>query len=134
MTGGVNSNILLVFYLNFFFKGDLFMRRFMLICLLAVSVVFVTGCGAHYTSTLQSPATGMLYNETSGAVTATGLDGYTKVGESQAKSILGLVGIGDASIGAAMEDGNISQIQSVDYKFKNILGIYATTKVIVRGK
>lgn len=110
------------------------MRRFALVSLLAVSVVFIAGCGAHITSTQQSPAAGILFNQTSGPGHVTGIDGYDKVGEAKAESILGLVGIGDASIGTAMDKANISQIHSVDYKFKNILGIYATTTVIVRGK
>jgi hypothetical protein len=44
---------------------------------------------------------------------------------------LGLVATGDCSIQAAKEAGGVREVQNVDVKVKNILGVYAqyTTKV-----
>lgn len=41
---------------------------------------------------------------------------------------------GDASIKAAMDNGNIKKIHHVDYKVKNILGIVGSTTTIVWGE
>jgi len=41
---------------------------------------------------------------------------------------------GDASLKAAMENGNITKVHHVDYKVKNILGIFGSTTTIVYGE
>ncbi len=41
---------------------------------------------------------------------------------------------GDASIKAAMDNGNIKKVHHVDYKVKNILGIIGSTTTIVWGE
>ena len=41
---------------------------------------------------------------------------------------------GDASLKAAMENGNITKVHHVDYKVKNILGIVGSTTTIVYGE
>ena len=107
--------------------------RSLMVVALALSVAVLSGC-AGITAANQGPAAGFLYTKTQGPLTATSVDSYNKTGMAKAKSILGLVGTGDASIDAAAEEGNIDQIQSVDRKFKNILGVYAETTTIVRGK
>jgi TRL-like protein family len=80
-------------------------------------------------------APGLLYNETK--VPATHLaaqmdtDVVTKSGSAMCKSVLGLVSMGDCSVEAAKENGNISRVNNVEYNVKNLLGLYAeyTTKV-----
>jgi hypothetical protein len=56
-----------------------------------------------------------------------------KQGEACAMSILGIIGLGDASIGAAKQAGGISKVASVDHKAFNILGIYGNVCTIVKG-
>lgn len=58
----------------------------------------------------------------------------SKVGESCASNILGLVNIGDASVKEAAAKAGIKEITSIDYKITNILGLYGTLCVIVTGE
>lgn len=77
-----------------------------------------------------------------GLYTATKLPGIatsnggtsTKTGEAQCTSVLGLVAFGDCSIATAKKNGGIKKVYSVDWDAKNILGIYGTYKVIVKGE
>lgn len=57
-----------------------------------------------------------------------------RVGKASAYNVLGLVGVGDASVKTAMEDGNITKIHHVDHQIFSILGIYATWGVKVYGE
>ena len=86
----------------------------------------------------QTPVQGVLYTDARGPVAVTAdttaaLDDLDE-GEASAESILGLVGTGDASIAAAMDDGDLSRIHYVDYETENYLGIYAKFTVVVYGK
>lgn len=56
-----------------------------------------------------------------------------KVGTSRAEGIL-ILGFGDATISAAMEEGNITRIHHVDSEELNVLGIYARKTVKVYGE
>ena len=56
-----------------------------------------------------------------------------KKGKACQQSILGLVTTGDASLEAAVKDGNISKINQVDFHSKSILGIVGDWCVIVHG-
>ena len=58
----------------------------------------------------------------------------SKSGEAMMTSILGAVSWGDCSINAAAKDGGLSTIDSADYKYYNILGVYQTFTTIVHGK
>jgi hypothetical protein len=57
----------------------------------------------------------------------------TKVGMSMAQGIV-LVGYGDASISAAMKDGNLSKVHHVDNETFSVLGLYSRYKTIVYGE
>lgn len=83
---------------------------------------------------VSSPVTGGVYLSTKGpgAVTSNALG--SKVGTSEATSILGIIGTGDASIEAAAKAGGIKKISHVDYEASNILGIYAKHTTIVYGE
>ena len=90
-----------------------------------------SGCGF-----VSTPATGMLFTGTKAPVLATGdaLDpSKKKVGEATCTIILG-VAYGDCSIETATKNGNIKKVHSVDSETFNVLGIYATYKVIVTGE
>ena len=57
-----------------------------------------------------------------------------KFGQACARSVLGLIAFGDASITAAMRDGGISEIAWVDYEVLNVLLVYAHSCTIVHGR
>ena len=57
----------------------------------------------------------------------------SKTGEACAKSILGWVATGDASIEAAKKAGGISTVTSVDYKVDSVLGVVGTYCTVVKG-
>ena len=58
----------------------------------------------------------------------------SKKGEAMAKDILGLIAVGDASLEAAMTNGKIKKVYTVDHSVMNILGIYIEYKTIVTGE
>ncbi|HPN84621.1 MAG TPA: TRL-like family protein [Victivallales bacterium] len=77
---------------------------------------------------------GILYTEVKLPVSsADGQVLYTRSGSSEAKSFLGLVAFGDASITQAVQSGGIKQIKYVDYQATNFLGILGTYKTTVYG-
>lgn len=103
------------------------MKKTGLVVLLLVAAVFVCGCATPYPY-------GAIYTEIKSPVGAgEGGVSYSKVGTSKATSILGLVAMGDASIKAAMTNGNIKTVKYVDYDAKNILGIYGEYTTTVYG-
>lgn len=58
----------------------------------------------------------------------------TKSGKACSRSILGWVTTGDASAGAAAEDGGITKIATVDNEYSSILGLFASYCVVVTGE
>lgn len=84
--------------------------------------------GGHKTSL------GAIYNSsrTNEMVTQNALG--SKMGEACAKSILGWVTLGDASVEKAAKDGGITTVSSVDHNFKNYVGVYSIYCVQVSGE
>jgi len=103
------------------------------VCLVVAlfSVILLAGCG----HLVQSPAMGGLFTEVK-APLATGPTTVraTKVGTAMAKTVLGLVATGDASIETAMRNGGITRIHHVDYEAKSILFFYGEFTTIVYGE
>jgi hypothetical protein len=95
-----------------------------------VVVGLLSGC---YISPVVPP-TGALYTNYSApqSVGARGSLGQ-KTGKAQAKSILGMVSWGDASVSAAAREGGINKINHADYDFFNLLGIYQSYATVVYG-
>ncbi|MBN2483150.1 MAG: TRL-like family protein [Candidatus Omnitrophica bacterium] len=90
-------------------------------------IVVLSGCAAVLPQ-------GAFYTEARLPVAAASGDvTYTKIGTSQASSILGLVATGDASIEAAIANGGIKKIKFVDYQAKNILGVFGEYTTTVYG-
>ena len=56
------------------------------------------------------------------------------VGKSKTQSILGLVAWGDCSVETAAKNANIQQIDHVDARYFNILGVYMEYETSVWGK
>ena len=58
----------------------------------------------------------------------------SKMGKSEAKSVLGLVAWGDASTQAAARDGGIETINHADQEYLAVLGfVYARYRTVVYG-
>lgn len=101
-----------------------------LIPILLLGAMLLSGCAQ-----VRAPVFGGLYSDTSAPVTATSSQvDATKRGTASAESYLGIIATGDASIQAAAESANISEIHHVDYESENILGLYAKYTVVVYGE
>ena len=59
---------------------------------------------------------------------------HLKTGRSTCTNALGLYAFGDCSIKAAMKDGNIKKVYSVDTEINSFLFIHVTTTTIVYGE
>lgn len=81
-----------------------------------------------------SPVMGAFYTNVRGPVAVTASTGATKVGSGTAKSILGIIATGDASIEAAAKEAGITRIHHVDYEATSILTFIATYTVLVYGE
>ena len=88
--------------------------------------------GGHTTGGLiQSVRTGGTPVSVEGApLTLEGLD----TGEASEISILGLISIGDSSMMAAAENGDLTSVRYVDRAVFNFLGIFARYTTRVAGK
>lgn len=78
------------------------------------------GAGAFYTGVTEGAA-----------VTANPLG--TKVGQSSACNVLGIVATGDASINSAAKAAGIKKVSHVDVKKTSVLGIFASYTTVVYG-
>src|SRR5690554_7575552 len=76
------------------------------------SVVLLSGCATGY-----SPVGVGLITDVKGPITATELNG-NKTGTACAKTIVGIINSGDASIQAAKADGGIKNLATADYHTK----------------
>ncbi len=83
---------------------------------------------------VQSPVNGGIYTNVKWGVGATSNDAGSKTGSATATSILGLIATGDASIDAAMKDGDITKVHHVDVTGMSILGVYAEFTTTVYGE
>ena len=92
----------------------------------AASIVSLAGCAS-------TAPIGSLYTGVTLPADATAASGGTKTGSAVCTSILALIATGDCSIEAAKRAGNISEVTSVDWQVENILGIYGSYTVIVKG-
>jgi len=81
-----------------------------------------------------APVTGVIYSDVKYGGAPTESAGMSKHGMAEAQSILGAVGLGDASVKAACQNGGITKIHHVDYHAWSILGIYAKFTTHVYGE
>ncbi|MCT8334212.1 TRL-like family protein [Leptospira sp. 85282-16] len=75
---------------------------------------------------------GLLYENQRISTMETG-NPATKEGIACAKSYLGLLALGDASVEVSQKNGNIREITSIDLETYNFLGIYAKLCTITKG-
>lgn len=83
---------------------------------------------------VSAPVNGGLIGDVKAPFAVTGNSGSSKVGTAEAKSILGIISSGDASIEAAAKSAGITKIHHVDYHAKNILTFIATYTTYVYGE
>ncbi len=83
---------------------------------------------------VSAPVNGTIFGSVKAPLAVTGNTGAVKVGTATAKSILGIIATGDASIEAAAKSAGITKIHHVDYESTNILTFYATYTVYVYGE
>jgi hypothetical protein len=96
------------------------------------SLFALGGCATTGVNT-SNAGPGVLYHDTTEAVTATGVDG-SKMGKSCASNILGIAATGDSSISAAKNRGGVSKVSTVDVSYFRILSLYGKTCTIVHGQ
>jgi hypothetical protein len=111
-----------------------YLKKIAYLGVLLFSVTVLSGCAR----AVGAPVTGFL-------VTSTKTPSYrlqapldativSKTGTASAISILGLIGIGDASITMAAKNGKITKIHHVDQETFSFLGLYASYTVVVYGE
>lgn len=94
-------------------------------------VVGLSGC-----MIVDAPIKGVLGTEVIWGDIATGETtepATMKEGKACAESILGLLARGDASVRAAKQNGNITEVTSVDHSARNLLNVVGEWCTIVRG-
>ncbi|WP_265394976.1 TRL-like family protein [Leptospira bandrabouensis] len=75
---------------------------------------------------------GLLYENQRISMMETG-NSATKEGIACAKSYMGLLALGDASVELSQKNGNIREITSIELETYNFLGIYAKLCAITKG-
>ncbi|WP_269750430.1 TRL-like family protein [Leptospira chreensis] len=75
---------------------------------------------------------GLLYENQRISMMETGV-AATKEGIACAKSYLGLLALGDASVEISQKNGNIKEITSIELETYNFLGIYAKLCTVTKG-
>lgn len=96
----------------------------------AAAALTFSGCAM----TVGTPATGFVFTDAKGPGGMTNNTIGTKTGTSTCRSILGLIAQGDCSIETAAKNGGITKVATVDFKVNNILGLIASTEIIVTGE
>lgn len=101
-----------------------------LLLVLASAAALLAGCA-------QTQPVGTLYTKVVLPMTVTdniGEISRLKVGTSSCTSVLSIVAVGDASIAAAMKNGNIKKVHTVDWKAESVLGIVGQYECVVYGE
>jgi len=104
-------------------------KNFKKVAMLLTVVAFMSSCAM-----VKSPLTGVWYTNVKAPVAVTGNANSTKVGSASAKSILGIIATGDASIDAAAKSAGITKIHHVDEQSTSVLGFFAKYEVFVYGE
>jgi hypothetical protein len=92
------------------------MRALCVVLVLAIGLVFGTGC-------VQSPTgPGLIYMNVKGPLQPAGCTATSKVGKSCAKVFLVLFAWGDASIESAKRDAGITEVTTIDHESFNFVG------------
>lgn len=98
---------------------------------LAGALFALTGCGVGAIGS--GGPNGVVFTDTTVPLSGNAA-GSTKQGTAVCTGILAVAAFGDCSVEAAARNGGITQVQSVDAKIFNILGLYTTYTTIVKGR
>ncbi|TGM52622.1 TRL-like family protein [Leptospira vanthielii] len=98
---------------------------FRLVCF--ISFIFTSSCASSGFGTQ-----GLLFEDQRISMMETGLFA-NKEGIACAKSYLGLLALGDASVEVSQKNGNIKEITSIELESYNFLGIYAKLCTVTKG-
>ena len=116
------------------------MKRLIAVTAACGVVVLMSGCaGQPMQGAWGSMGPGIIYGSVDGPLFRGAPVGETtsssKVGSATSKGYVGgIVSIGDSSVKAAMDNGGITKIHNIDYKYTNILGIFSTYTTVVYGE
>ncbi|HEX8441720.1 TRL domain-containing protein [Archangium sp.] len=110
------------------------LRKLSVVALLSIGASSLSGCagvafaspGAIGFSTLYASTTGYTFVNEQTKLGA-------KSGEGCITSILGIVTTGDAGVNEVARRANITRVSHIDYRFENILGLYAKYCSVVYG-
>jgi TRL (tRNA-associated locus)-like protein len=100
--------------------------------LLCLSMGMV-GCAGFYAAPVVPPQ-GMLYTNISAPVGTEGGEMPQTSGEASSECILGLFAWGDAGVKAAADNGGLTSVDHVDYKFWHVMGVYSKFTTVAYGK
>jgi len=111
------------------------MRKFLLFSILICISTISIGCSS-FTAPMMPPHnpggvnifTGTINSEVTG-----GMPIGSKTGISKSFGILGLVALGDSSLNTAIASGGLESINTIDYDYLSILGVYSQVEIIVTG-
>jgi hypothetical protein len=96
-----------------------------------IALFLFTGCATG--SLFSHTGPGFIYSNHYEGDLVTANQAGRKRGQACTENILGLVTSGDASLSAAMKNGGIVAVSSVDHYYKSILSVYGKMCVIVTG-
>jgi TRL-like protein family len=101
------------------------MKKILTIITLIGSALLMSGCGVVYTG-IKTPMESL-------SIPLDNTPGK-KIGRASCKSYVWVVAVGDCSVKAAMENGNITKIHHVDTDIESILvGLYGRATTVVYG-
>lgn len=111
------------------------MQKILLSSLVVGSLVALSGCAYITPPVKNSPVNGYIYSNVDwdGGVVSQDVR-PEKTGKSCAKSVLGIVGYGDASISAAQKAGGITKIHSINHSSTNYVIFFGNYCTIVTGE
>ncbi|MFC1659744.1 TRL-like family protein [Pseudomonadota bacterium] len=97
---------------------------------IAVTSLVLTGACA---MPLNSAGPGFIFTQVTEGVSVNNSQRITKAGEACSMNILGVVSTGDSSVRAAKNDGNITNIATMDRDYFGVLGLFSKSCLIVKG-
>jgi len=110
------------------------MRRSVLGLLALSAVTLSSGC-MYYQAPVMPPS-GLLFAAIEAPLdpTVDRTQVSTKSGSATSRGVLGLVGFGDASTHSAAQNGRLTEVNYLDYKFLNILFLYQEFTTVAHGE
>lgn len=107
------------------------LHKFFAVLVASSSIAFLAGCY----STPIMPPTGVIFSniEAPESLSIAGQDLGTRRGAASCKALLGIAAWGDCSVKAAADDGGITRVKQLDYKFMNVLFVWQTLTTVAYG-